>query len=341
MSSPKKLGGPNTLAGKLKVSKNATKHGLSTMQASNDSEQALIDQFSQELHHFYKPENPLEIFQIQRIAICRAKLARLYEVESVRLQLAKKALLNDQQKIIEQLSGVGELTKGMLTEQLRYGECTLPCGLEAKALESIAAEITHFSGCITNEHLFARSFPALTKYLHSLINNDEEEKVSLEKKLLEVSARLEEVFKNGDKYYERLRSLLKGISTPKQTYDKSAADDLLDELDQHQNRSNAQRAAQYPGLKKSTPAPPPPKPPSLFENHEQVRPHLEAFTRLWNAYRQLEGAQIQYDELLHLLLQATTLPTPESDLFMRYQTTLERRLSGAIGELLELQKLKS
>ena len=34
------------------------------------------------------------------------------------------------------------------------------------------------------------------------------------------------------------------------------------------------------------------------------------------------------------------MPAAEWDLLMRYQTTLERRLSQAIGELLELQRAK-
>lgn len=38
------------------------------------------------------------------------------------------------------------------------------------------------------------------------------------------------------------------------------------------------------------------------------------------------------------MLKSVTLPSNESDLLMRYQTTLERRLSSAIGELLALQR---
>ena len=40
------------------------------------------------------------------------------------------------------------------------------------------------------------------------------------------------------------------------------------------------------------------------------------------------------------MLRALSLPVAESDLLMRYQTTLQRRLSHAIGELLALQRAK-
>jgi hypothetical protein len=49
---------------------------------------------------------------------------------------------------------------------------------------------------------------------------------------------------------------------------------------------------------------------------------------------------IQYQEIKDFMLRALSLPVAESDLLMRYQTTLERRLSSAIGELLALQRAK-
>ena len=57
-----------------------------------------------------------------------------------------------------------------------------------------------------------------------------------------------------------------------------------------------------------------------------------------------ERAQKVFEQYAHtkdLLKRAAQLPAAESDLLMRYQTTLERRLSSAIGELLELQRRKS
>jgi len=68
---------------------------------------------------FYKPASPLETFQIERIAMCRAKLARLYEVESVRLQLAQQELINDSKKIINAIN-----SKPIVKTAVRDGNTT-------------------------------------------------------------------------------------------------------------------------------------------------------------------------------------------------------------------------
>ena len=45
----------------------------------------------------------------------------------------------------------------------------------------------------------------------------------------------------------------------------------------------------------------------------------------------------EFDRMQDLLVRSVTLDGEESDRLMRYQTTWERRLSSAIGELLALQ----
>lgn len=81
MTQGKRSGGPKTIEGKSRSSKNATFHGLTSMVPSNSNEKALVDSYSKELIEYYKPESPLEQLQIQRIATCRAKLAYLYDLE--------------------------------------------------------------------------------------------------------------------------------------------------------------------------------------------------------------------------------------------------------------------
>ncbi len=98
MTQAKRSGGPKTTQGKARSSKNATSHGLTSMRPSNPSEKALIESFAQELTDYYKPKSPLEQLQIQRIAICRAKLAYLYDLEQVKLALAAKELESQPQK---------------------------------------------------------------------------------------------------------------------------------------------------------------------------------------------------------------------------------------------------
>ena len=70
--------GPKTLEGKARSSQNSTKHGLTTAIPSNDAEKALVASYIKELVEYYEPASPLEKLQIERIAICRAKLANLY-----------------------------------------------------------------------------------------------------------------------------------------------------------------------------------------------------------------------------------------------------------------------
>lgn len=81
MGQVKRSGGPKTVHGKARSSKNAISHGLTSLAPSNSNERALIDAYVQELTEYCQPNSPLERLQIQRIATCRAKLAYLYDLE--------------------------------------------------------------------------------------------------------------------------------------------------------------------------------------------------------------------------------------------------------------------
>ena len=59
MKQAKRSGGPKTLQGKARSSKNATSHGLTSVAPSNPNEKALVDSYSKELIEYYKPESPL------------------------------------------------------------------------------------------------------------------------------------------------------------------------------------------------------------------------------------------------------------------------------------------
>ena len=77
---------------------------------------------------------------------------------------------------------------------------------------------------------------------------------------------------------------------------------------------------------------------SVFPEEATLRLQLKRFTDLLECYREAERVVIRYHEIKDLMTKAISLPVAESDLLMRYQTTLERRLSSAIGELLALQR---
>ncbi len=59
MKQAKRSGGPKTVQGKARSSKNATSHGLTSEAPTNPNEKALIDSYVQELSPNYKPESPL------------------------------------------------------------------------------------------------------------------------------------------------------------------------------------------------------------------------------------------------------------------------------------------
>jgi hypothetical protein len=137
MTQGKRSGGPKTVEGKSRSSKNATSHGLTSMAPSNSNEKALVDAYSRELIEYYKPESPLEQLQIQRIATCRAKLAYLYDLEQVKLSLAAKELESQPEKILEKIPGATGLAMGMAKDLITSGQIHLPCRLDLPLLESI------------------------------------------------------------------------------------------------------------------------------------------------------------------------------------------------------------
>ena len=59
MKQAKRSGGPKTLQGKARSSKNAISHGLTSISPSNSNEKALVDSYTQELTDYYKPGVPL------------------------------------------------------------------------------------------------------------------------------------------------------------------------------------------------------------------------------------------------------------------------------------------
>lgn len=74
----KKGGGSKSPGGRQASSQNAKKHGLSLERASDPAERELVQIYLDELLDYYSPQSPLERMQLERVALCRAKLARQY-----------------------------------------------------------------------------------------------------------------------------------------------------------------------------------------------------------------------------------------------------------------------
>ncbi len=338
MSQANRSGGPKTVQGKARSSKNATSHGLTSLAPSNPNEKALVDSYTQELTNYYKPESPLEQLQIRRIAMCRAKLAYLYDLEQVKLALVAKELESQPEKILEKIPGATGLAMGMAIEFITSGEIHLPFRLELPLLQAICDEIHGMHGSIENKHQFARALPKLTKYLNAYpvvgLNNTNQwmEKLVTISKDIKLASQME------DGHLGLLDEMFRGYLRSREyeaLLEKEAEKPERDELERYQEERRIARG-EKPRKIESTPT----VNPDAITDMEVISQQLKQFLDLHKSYQKVQGISVQYQEMKNLMLRALSLPVAESDLLMRYQTTLERRLSQAIGELLALQRAK-
>ncbi|WP_438979457.1 hypothetical protein [Polynucleobacter sp.] len=336
MTQGKRSGGPKTVGGKSRSSKNAISHGLTSMVPSSSNEQTLVDSYSKELIEYYKPESPLEQLQIKRIAICRAKLAHLYELEQVKLLLAAKELESQPEKILEKIPGATGLAMGMAKEFITSGQIHLPCRLSLPLLEAICKEIYQMHGVMENKNQFARALPILTKYLNSYPVVGLDNTSQWMEKLSAISKDIKTTDEMGDKHTGKFEEVIKGYLRSREyeaLLEKEAMRPGIEELEKYQEALRIRRG-QPP--KKVEPLPK--VDPDAISDMKAVKECLGRFLTLQKSYERAQKLVVQYQEIKDLMLRALSLQVAESDLLMRYQTTLERRLSSAIGELLALQR---
>ena len=336
MAQGKRTGGPKTPSGKSRSSRNAVSHGLTSMIPSSANEKELVETYTKELADYYQPTSPLEQLQIQRIAICRAKLVHLYDLERVKLSLAAQELESQPEKILERIAGASGLAVGMAKDLIENGQIHLPCRLDLVLLEDICSEINQMHGTIENRFQFARALPRLTKYLNNypvvgLDNNNQ-----WMEKLAAVSKDLEVTDEMGANYPGQFDEIIKGYLRGREfeaLLEKEAMRPDIEKLENYQEERRIARGQKprklEPELKID---------PDAIADLRMVRVQLRAFLKLHESYQKAQEIVAQYQETKDLMLRAISLPVAESDLLMRYQTTLERRLSSAIGELLALQR---
>lgn len=312
-------GGPRSEQGKAKSSKNALKLGVTTMNIASSDEQKMVDEYVQELMDYYHAESPLEKLQIQRIAVCRAKLARLYQVEQLRLQLTQKNIENDPEQIFKEMNVRKGLVRSMALEGIRHGGITLPCNLSFGELEAIAAEVDHFHGTLKSERDLEESFPRLVKFLRQYSARGLNQSTSLLERFEVVAHRIYRVMRQ-DIYLGNLGELLEELLSSNKKQISTDDQDAIDLM-----------SAINPNYV-------PPEPAQYQVDIRQLQSLMPLFVHLKCALKDAQLLIDRYQESKSLLVQSTLLPQSEADLLMRYQTTLERRLSSSLGELLELQK---
>jgi hypothetical protein len=227
---------------------------------------------------------------------------------------------------------------GMAKEFITSGEIHLPCRLDLPLLEAICEEIHQMHGVIENKHQFARALPRLTKYLNSYpvvgLNNTSQ----WMEKLAAISKDLKMTDERGDTYAGKFEEIIKGYLRSRKYEDlleKEARRPGLEELERYQEERRIAR-----GEKPRKIEPTPKVDPDAIVDMEAISQQLKQFLNLHKSYQRAQEIAVQYQGIKDLMLRALSLPVVESDLLMRYQTTLERRLSQAIGELLALQRAK-
>jgi hypothetical protein len=209
------------------------------------------------------------------------------------------------------------LSKSMALEAIRHGVITLPCDLPEVDLQAIATEVDRFYGELKGDADFQKAFPTLCQFINSFTPTGMKESLSILEKLEIVLKRIYQVVRHKI-YLGKLDNYFADMYGDK---DSKTSDDDVETLMRQINPDYV--------------SPPVIKRVMTFE---RVVGYLQLFGYLSSTVRDARYLIARYEATKSLLVQSTLLPQDQADLFMRYQTTLERRLSNGIGELLELQK---
>ena len=317
--------GPKTAVGKLHSSKNSTKHGLSSSDLVSEAQEKIFKSTLTELVKHYQPKTPLQKIQLERIAICKTKLRYAYQLEVDKLELMRHEA---ERKIFDPKAhgGISQLAQGMLREMSIFKVLTLPARLTPSILEAINTEIESFQDEVTSDNDFKEYFPTLVKYLNIFDSNTTE----LYAKLKGVAHLLAGIIRMGDLYIEHLKTLIPVDESKSQSVSVTI-DPEMDELDRHQ-----EQARKRLGLKPIVKV----KPVPSFPQANEIKEWLNSFQEIQRAYQEVQIYAGQIERKRELEMKSMSLPAADLELLMRYQVTWEKRLSSAIGEFLQLQKVE-
>lgn len=335
----KKKGGPQTIAGKAVASQNSTVHGLTSSRPSSLKEKEAVQAYVQELTYYYKPDSPLEKLQIERIAICKVKLDRLYEVEQVQLELTTQKFKNDPDQILDQIPAAKGIVRGMVKELIQYGELTLPCKLKDEELELICEEVVHFRKKILKESDLETYWPNLTTFIKSYDSIRVHHINSLTQRLELIAQRIRGLFNEQEQYRERFQELAELAIRLKEQLRPEPEPPSEHELELDRHLQERKEVYEAQRLKRNGPRPVQENPidNKPLIDQEKLTIQLKLFPELLKYRNISRDVYQQYQSIKELMVRGVTLPQRESDLLMRYQTALDRRLSTAMGELLHLQ----
>lgn len=304
--------GPKSAKGKSISASNATTHGLTSTRALPDEIQ-MVDEFVKELTNYYKPQSPLEVLQIQRIAFCRAKLAKMIDIEVAGRELYRREIESHPELVFKKLNQYSDEVKYLASLELCDQSSLKYLNIDKGCLQLIAKEIREFTGKVVSESDLPKLFPNLTLYFNkSKIFSIHSDDLDWDQKLLIFVSKI------------KISSTeFTTISGKKGEYEEMLKQiDLVKEPEilasNRKERFFKYGADSYSSL---------------------IKDDFKVITDFASNVLQIKTVLQSYDEMKSWMLRSIDLNAQESERMMRYQTTLEKRLSTAIGELLELQKI--
>ena len=312
--------GPKSAAGKAKSSQNAVSHGLTSNRVMPD-EIRMVEQFTQELTHYYKPESPLEVLQIQRIAFCRAKLAKLIDMEVAGREIARRQIELQPELVVQKLTQYSEKLRSLALASIKGESVLSSLSLDETALNAIAEEIRGFVGTLEDESDLSVNFPKLCAYLSGIQPvADQINDMGVDQALMI--------------FGERIRNL--AINQKPEAPEKVPKGPRETKFDEMMYRLHRKMHIDEMATRKTLRN----KMPGVAGYHNAVEPDLQEITSLASVLSEVPMVVQSFEEMKSWMLRAVDLQSEETDRMMKYQTMLERRLSSAIGELLELRKCR-
>ena len=312
--------GPKSAAGKAKSSQNAVSHGLTSNRVMPD-EIRMVEQFTQELTHYYKPESPLEVLQIQRIAFCRAKLAKLIDMEVAGRELARRQIDLQPELVVQKLTQYSEKLRSLALASIKGKSVLSSLSLDETTLHAIAQEIKGFVGTLEGESDLSANFPKLCAYLSGIQPVvDQINDMGVDQALMIFAERIRNLAIN-----QKVEAPTKAQKGPRE----AKFDAFM--LEYHRSIQIDEMATRKTLRIKM---------PGVAGYHNAVERDLQQITELASVLGEVPMVVQSYEQMKSWMMRAADLQSEETDRMMKYQTMLERRLSSAIGELLELRKYR-
>lgn len=306
--------GPKTKTGKAIAARNATSHGLTAKHVLTDEVQ-MVDDFVKELSDYYKPQSPLEVLQIQRIAFCRAKLAKLMDIEIAGREIFRREIEFKPELVFAKLEHYSAHLKHLAGLELEGQSVLKLLGLDKTTLQSIEREIKEFSGGVDSGDDLPKGFPKLCRFLHKAKFVDELVSDMEWDQRLMVFAEKIRILTNK---YDHKHSKVKPGSYEAALLQMDKENQLIEAVKRKQSRQFQTGTGNY---------------------LQVIQSDLNVISDLARSFAQVKTVLNSYEEMKSWMLRSVDLSAHESERMMRYQAMLEKRLSTAIGELLALQKI--